>query len=511
MHESTAASHEPTTPGDLAARLGHWLEMRIERLDAANAASLGQKLQQRALQAAGDGDEATAKEAFELACLGYKTLADQTSELPLGAWLQTAFWLAIGMPLTDTSSATARLNRCVEMVLAHPPGRWEIAALGLSPLMRHAHWPLEGVFPIGRPGLNHPHLIVPLLDLANFAFVHAMAAEHPLAADAAKLSDVFGGTIDRLSLLEEDPTRFGDDAQTIQRVLSDAIALATALAATLGSCGHVAAVGKLYRCLDLQHRGLQAEAAAALCRLGDAMGREALVRLAADPMARPRVLRYAEEIGCLDAIAPEHRSELAMAESQLGLWLASPAQYGFPPHSLELVDQRQLAWPSYEAPQACYLFRYRYRFPSGDMSNIGMAGPLVHAVASDLAELAIPDIYALFAGWQAEHPEIFEVDASQFNDAQRRLAQQLSRHLEDQGHADVQPQWLGFLVGEVALAASSHVDHHAGHAVTDGLETVWFPAAGRPRPLGLAEAYWVFKGRKLLRTFNGPDALATEM
>ena len=131
-----------------------------------------------------------------------------------------------------------------------------------------------------------------------------------------------------------------------------------------------------------------------------------------------------------------------------------------------------------------------------------MAGPLVHAFGADLADLPMNDIYAAFAGWQAEHPEIYELPPEQWNISQRRVVEQFVRALEDHGHHQIQPLWLGFFLGEVCLVAETQVNQRAGVAVSDGLETIWYPAVGRQRPLGPREAYAIFKGRKMLRTFN---------
>ncbi len=79
-------------------------------------------------------------------------------------------------------------------------------------------------------------------------------------------------------------------------------------------------------------------------------------------------------------------------------------------------------WPSYTEPQTCYLFRFTYPLSNGQYTNVGIAGPVVHAFNADMAELPELDIYAAFAGWQAEHPEIFEVARSEFNSSQLNVA-----------------------------------------------------------------------------------------
>jgi hypothetical protein len=234
------------------------------------------------------------------------------------------------------------------------------------------------------------------------------------------------------------------------------------------------------------------------------IGRDTLVALAAEPVARLRVLRYCEELGLIEKIEEIYTLPAAIAEAELALWLAQPQQLGFPPRSIEIIDQRMLYWPSFDEPQSCFLFRYEYTLPQGEWSNIGMAGPLVHSFAADLADLPVSDIYAAFAGWHAEHPEIYEVAAANWNSAYQRQSAPLVRALEERGHQAVHPLWMGCFLGEICIVAESTVDEALGVAVTDGLETIWYPKVGRTRPLGPMEAYAIFKGRKMLRTFN-PD------
>ena len=96
-----------------------------------------------------------------------------------------------------------------------------------------------------------------------------------------------------------------------------------------------------------------------------------------------------------------------------------------------------------------------------------------------------------------------------WNAAHQRLLAPLIRSLEDHQHEVTKPLWLGFFLGEICLVAETKVDEATGVAVTDGLETIWYPSVGRARPLGAFEAYSIFKGRKMLRTFN-PD-LSSEL
>lgn len=427
----------------------------------------------------------------------YRTLHPYAVPEGEGLLLQALSW-----PRTDEA-----LTELTELLVELPPHEWTATAMGLSPLMRSDEWSVEAVFPRLLAGLQHPSTVASVLDLANFCVHRNMVDQHPAVGLEDSLTQMLGGVVGRLGLMEDDPTKFGSTPEKIQRVLGDAIAICVSLCDALGLMKYEPAIGKLHQALALRHRRVQAEAAAALARMDQEIGRERLAELAAEPIARLRVLSYADELGLSNKLDPTHTTPDAVAEAELALWLAQPQQMGIPPHSLELIDHRTLLWPSFETPQNCWLFRFQYQLAHGTWSNIGMAGPLLHAFAADLAELPVADIYAAFAGWQAEHSEIYEVPIDLCNLAQQRVAEQLMKALESQDHTDVRPLWLGFFLNEICLVAESCVDERSGVAVTDGLETIWYPTIGRQRPLGPHEAYSIFKGRKMLRTFN-PDLVA---
>jgi hypothetical protein len=405
---------------------------------------------------------------------------------------------------------SADLNRLSTLLVSKPPSSWIPMAVAISPLMRSGKWDIGSVFPTLLVGLQHPSMAAPVLDLANYCVHSQRTKEHPAKARQESLVAILGGVISRLALAEEDPKTLGNTTEEIQGVLNDSIALAVALCDAVGLLGARNSIGKLHQALELQHRRVQTEAASSLARMGEEVGRKALIALAAEPIARLRVLQYAEELGIESEIDEAHTMPLAVAESQLALWLSEPQHFGLPPHSLELLDVRILSWPGYDEPQQCYLFRYTYRLPHAEISNIGIAGPLTHTFGCDLAELPVHDIYAMFAGWHAEHEEIFEVPAPQWNSAQKKVASQLLGLLEQHGHDSVEPLWLGFFLSEIAVVARSRFENSIGFAVTDGVELLWYPSSGRSRPLGPTEVYSLYKGRKILKSFNGHDVFESE-
>lgn len=375
-------------------------------------------------------------------------------------------------------------------------------AVALSPLFQ---WPppqLASVFEMIGEDVWKWQLLGPLLDLAGHAVRKGKLKQHPLAGQTDRLRELLSGTVQRLSRLEENPQQFGGDVPSIQRVLSNAIALAVSLCDALGLIGDQEAEGKLNQAMSLSHRRVQTEAAGALARLGKAEGKRRLIELVQDPAARLRALAYCDEMGIEDPSLSELRSPASMAEAEVVSWLADRERFGVPPASLELVDERTQYWPSYEEPQNCFLFRFTYHFSQGDLSNIVIAGPLVYAFQADLRQLDVEDIYSIFAGWQAEHEDIYEVAAPQFNAAQRGEAERLAKDLSSQGIEDLQILALTFFFGERAVLA---VGTRAGGTVcgiSDGLESLVQPIDNRPTSLTPDLVLALYRGRKLLRTFN---------
>jgi hypothetical protein len=375
-------------------------------------------------------------------------------------------------------------------------------AVALSPLFQ---WPppgLASVFEMVGEDIWRWQLLGPMLDLAGHSLRKGKLRTHPLADQRARLRELLGSTAERLARLEENPQQFGDDVATIQRVLNNAVALTVSLCDALGLIGDAEAEGKLARAMALSHRRVQTEAAGALARLGKPEGKRRLLELAQDPAARLRALAYADELGLDDPQLNDLRTPLATAEAEVVAWLADRERFGVPPAELELIDQRTQYWPSYEEPQNCSLWRFTYHFAKGDLSNIVIAGPLVTAFQADLRSLEIDDMYALFAGWQAEHEEIYEVPSVQCNAAQRAETERLLRDLAGQGIENLQPLALTFFFGERAVLATGWRAGQKVCAVSDGSESLVQPIDDRPTSLTPDLVLAIYRGNKLLRTFN---------
>ena len=382
------------------------------------------------------------------------------------------------------------------------PEQLQAVAIALSPLWQLDGSLLELFFDRLGDGFLHPATMSALLDLANYSTRTGRLPIHPYARRVDELLSLLGNLTHRLSLMEENPVKFGDDVESIQKVLGESVALTVSLCDALGLIGDKQATEKLNKTLALSHRRLQTEAASALARLGDATGKQRLIELAEDRVARLRAVTYAEEMGFAEEIAADLRLPQSMAEAELASWLASGDRFGVAPHEMELFDSRTQYWPSFEEPRDCYLFRYTYILPTGQLSNIGIAGPLTSAFNSDLANLPPDDIYAVFAGWQAEHDDIFEVPEALLNRDQRRETDRLIRSLQERECEVKQILALTFFLGEIALLAIIEHEGKRMHAVTDGHELLCYPASDHPTALTPDLVLSIFRGRKLLRTFN---------
>ncbi len=396
----------------------------------------------------------------------------------------------------------AALRMLVARLDESPPKNWLEAGQTLSPLMQRRDWSIDAVFPQALALLAHPPLASAILDIANYLTRTSQVAKHPATSRAETLASLLGGVTNQLSRFEDDPRSFGDDIDTVQQRLGEAVSLAISLCDAIGLIGDETYLGKLHQTLELRHRRVQCEAAGAMARLGDELGQQRLLELAQEPVCRLRAIHYADELELGDGIDEQYRSDEANAEAEMALWMSQPQQMGVPPTSVEVVETRRLLWPSFTSPVDVHLVRFEYNFGDQIYSNVGITGPAVYTMASDVADLATDDIYAIYAGWHADHPEIFSVPASQLNSAQKRIVEPLTVYLDRHGYEGLEVELLGFFLDEQCAVFQATRDSVRCRVVTDGLETIDQPIDGRLRPLSAMDLFHWYKGRKMLRTFN---------
>jgi len=292
----------------------------------------------------------------------------------------------------------------------------------------------------------------------------------------------------------------------VNRLVSDSVAMIIALCDLFALLDHQPAVDQLHQALNLKHRRIQTEAASSLARLGDDDGRQALIALAEEPVARMRVLKYAEELELTKEISLELQGELATAESHLAIWLSEPKQMGLAPSKLELVDQRELYWPSYEHPLQCYLFRFTYGSGDRTFTNIGICGPLTHAFAADIQSLSGDDMYAAFAGWQTVHNDIFQMSVAQAQKSFSNDFRRLESSLKSSDAESIEHEAVGSFFGELVLIASATQDNQPGTLIVEANATEWIPAGNPQAPIDWQLAYSIWQGRQLLTSFNRSES-----
>lgn len=375
------------------------------------------------------------------------------------------------------------------------------------PLFQAEELDATALYPKLLEAIDRPILAAIALDLGNHLCRRGFVDEHPAAVRTEQLATLLKAMAERLRLVEEQPGKYAETQQQLQYLIGESATLIISLCDALGLIGDSAAIPALNTVLELTHRRLQAEAATALARLGEQQGIDRLIELAADPAARTRALAYLEELDLVDKVPAEHRTPTARAEGLLSSWLAEPQQIGLAPQSVEVVDQRRQYWPGYEEPQDCFLVRYEYPFPQGTLIGIGLVGPVTYCLAVDLQDLPPSDIYAIYAAWHAEHPELTADEVSQLAGSERDTLQMAGREI-DAEHVEL--ALVGRFFGSTLPVYQATRSQQPGFLVVDGNTMSWYGAGSTSRPLGPQEAYWIHIGRRLLATFNHGDAAGDE-
>ncbi len=404
--------------------------------------------------------------------------------------------------LLTAEGSSSSLALFADLIVECPPGDVRPALEPFGDLFRADARSIESLFPRLLDGLENPCIAGLILDFCNYAMRKQLLASHPARARRSQLRALLGGVADRLGQLQEQPPTTQEELTTQGRQVNESVAIAVSLCDALSLIGDPIAIGALRKTMELEHRRLRVEAAAALARLGEEAGKQQLIQMAAEPSERLRVLAYADELEISDRIPPEHATPTARAEAELASWLSDPTQFGIPPSHIELLAERTQFWPGFDGPVACFLFRFEYPFPQDAYANIGIAGPVVCSMQPDLTGLSVEDLFAVFAGWHVEHPDVNVVDAGRLAGQEQFELHRLERTLQDAGLADVRPQLFGTCFGQRVLVAFATRDHRSGIAIADSESHDFFPQGPSQRPLGPMEAFYLYVGRNLLASFN---------
>lgn len=396
------------------------------------------------------------------------------------------------------------LAALADLIVEAPPTDERQATMALVPLFQPRAEKLSGaaaLFPKLLDAVSRPELAPIVLDLGNFLTRRRVLAEHPAMGRVPVLAHLLGELAKRLGRIEESPREYAETPQELSKIVNEAVTLMVSLCDALALCGDASAVAKLRQVLDLKHRRMQTEAAAALARLGDEEGLERLKVLAKEPVVRTRVLYYLEELGATEKVDAALRSTEARAEGDLAAWMAQPTRFGVAPDTLELIDRTTQYWPGYVNQVECLLFVYEYQRGQNTVAGVGLVGPTTNALQIDLQDLPASDIYALYAGLDSEHGEIYETPVDELSPDQEQAWEQVRGALGKQGYGELELATWGHFFGEQhAVATASHGGRRGVIVVADD-HSEWF-SLPTTRGFGPREAYAIFKGRKLLKTFN---------
>lgn len=384
----------------------------------------------------------------------------------LGLLLQT-------MLLSGQSSS---IRLAVDTLVDIPPLDWKDTAQALGSLMQSTQWKLADVFPRILDS-DHPSVLAPALDLANSMVRKHGVVPHPAASRYDALLSIFGAITLQLQSLEEDPRKFSDNVQVIQRMLFDAVSLLVSSCDYFALMGDTKAIGKLNQAIELKHRRIKLEAAFALAKLSETRAIDLIVELLEDDSSRSRALAYLHELSAEDRIAAQWTTSLAKAKSDLALWLSQPEQFAIPPTKIELVEQRTMLWPGFEGPQECFLLQFDYGTGEGTYSNIGFSGPFACAMSLDMKSLSNDTILAMYLANDIEDPSESKIAWDSLSDIQKDSFSDWLDELHSKGFQQVRPlAKLGCLGGQALLCQGSTEGANGWGILTDGQSVIRCPA-----------------------------------
>lgn len=262
--------------------------------------------------------------------------------------------------------------------------------------------------------------------------------------------------------------------------------------------------------MDHVNSGVQIEAAWAAGRLGREGGLKVLSRFCLDVKKSDVAQRYLAELGRQDFIPAEAQEPSFQAKATFAQWLAHPNELGEAPDEIEIVDQRELAWPPDREPQPFWLLRYRLRDRSGleeDQEDCGLVGSMTWCFFSyEMTQRPPEDVYAIHCCWEMENQKlIVETDVTDSAEYPRAFEQWQGAPIE-------QPQIMRVVEvspklkypNRLVFLASGKIEGQAGWVVLDGTRSAWYPQDEQPD--AHESAIWrIHIGLNLLGLRNSPD------
>jgi hypothetical protein len=401
--------------------------------------------------------------------------------------------------LAEAGSVDAT-HEFLHLLTGDPPATGEDCALAVAPWFQSPPQGVESLFPKLWEALGQPRLAPVILDLANFWTEQGVLPVHPGTARRSEFEALLSGLIGQLARLEQSAS--DRTPEQLRTAISEAEALCTSLCRTLALLPGQIEAQRLRPALKIRHRRMRTAIAALLARQHDPEGVEVLLGMTAEPLVRREALVAADELGLKDRVPWQFTTSEAWAEAELAAWLAEPAQFGVAPTRVEALDSRRMFWPGFEQPIDCTLVEYEYQLAGGRLRGVGIAGPATYAVTADVEGLSPDDLYALYAGWQAEHPEMRETPAADLSPGELQAWETMAQLLATEGFEQVELVKRAAFFGELDWVATAQRDGQRGVLVVSGTSAEFIVTPGGPRALNAEQVYWLHRGRRILATFN---------
>src|SRR6185295_10194261 len=116
---------------------------------------------------------------------------------------------------------------------------------------------------------------------------------------------------------------------------------------------------------------------------------------------------YLKELGRENVIPEESKRPDFEAKAEFAQWLAHPNELARFPDELEILDHRNLRWPTDGEVKHFWLIKYRVKDTTGlktDDLGVGLVGSMTFCLFSYELEQRHPeDAYAIHCYWEMSH------------------------------------------------------------------------------------------------------------
>jgi hypothetical protein len=240
-------------------------------------------------------------------------------------------------------------------------------------------------------------------------------------------------------------------------------------------------------------------------------GFEKLVELCNDVNLSSRAKDYLKELSREDLIPESSRLPEFQAKAEFAQWLAHPNELGRSPDELEIVDHRDLLWPTDGETKHLWLIKYRVKDTTGlvhDDIGVGLVGSTTFCLFSYQLEQRPPeDAYAIHCYWEMTHSDLItDSDIEGSSEYDSLLQQWNGSPLENANMlavSELSPSvnYPRRLVG----LASANLNGQSGWTVLDGAESRWYQKDEMPEESYPKTILMIHIGRQLLGFKQQPD------